>query len=471
MDISSLSSLSLQDIEHDYHSLYDKKIKVNGWILSTRSQKDITFIKLNDGTNSNGIQLILTTYTQDNLTIGTSISCTGTLVRSPAQGQAYEIHVDELCIVGKCEGDEYPLSKSKMGLDYLRKFAHLRTRTSSFGSIFRIKSNISFATHLFFHENGYHHINPNIVTRNECEGGAGVFHITEHDLSDHKNVPCVINTSKHDYTRDHFNTPAFLTVSSQLELEALACSLGAVYTTNKSFRAEHSSTHKHLSEFEHLEIENIFTSLDQLMDIAEKYIMFVGSYLLRHSGNDIENLGKFISKGLRDRIVRIIQTPFVRISYTEAIEILQKAPDLSKPVVYGEDLCSEFENYLTDHFKTGVFVRDWPSSIKSFYMKQLLDDNTNVPKCSNFDLIMPYGIGELIGGSEREDKLDVLLNLMKEKGVNEEPLRWYTDLRRFGSVPHAGFGLGLDRLCMMFTGMENIKDCVAFPVHYKHCEY
>jgi asparaginyl-tRNA synthetase len=260
-----------------------------------------------------------------------------------------------------------------------------------------------------------------------------------------------------------------------LQLEALACSLGAVYTTNKSFRAEHSSTHKHLSEFEHLEIENIFTSLDQLMDVAEKYIMFVGSYLLKHSDNDIENLGKFVSKGLRDRIITIIQTPFVRISYTEAIEILQKASSLSKPVVYGEDLCSEFENYLTNHFKTGVFVRDWPSSIKSFYMKQLpignTYDNTNVPKCSNFDLIMPYGIGELIGGSEREDKLDVLLDMMKEKGVKEEPLRWYTDLRRFGSVPHAGFGLGLDRMCMMFTGMENIKDCVAFPVHYKHCEY
>jgi asparaginyl-tRNA synthetase len=316
-------------------------------------------------------------------------------------------------------------------------------------------------------ERGFLHINPNIITINECEGGAGVFQLTEQDISDYSKLTLIKDTTKHDWTQDHFGKPAYLTVSSQLQLEALACSLGSVYTTNKSFRSEHSTTNKHLSEFEHLEIEDVFITIDELMQIGEDYIKYIGQYLLDNSSEDINNLGKFVSKGLKERIETIVKTTFHRVKYIEAIELLKKASGLSKPVIYGEDLCSEFENYLTEYFKGPVFVSHWPIAIKSFYMKRCNDNET----CENFDLLMPYKVGELIGGSMRENNLDTILEIMKQKGVNPELLQFYLDLRKFGTVPHGGFGLGLDRMCMMYTGMENIKDVVAFPVFYKNCNY
>ena len=467
--------MKLKQLANTYESLLDTEVTVHGWILSVRTQKDITFIKLNDGTNAKGVQLIVTEPIID-CNIGTSIRAVGKLVRSPAKEQPYEIQANNITILGRTDIEMYPLAKGKLPMDYLRRYAHLRARTSSFGSIFRIKSAISEATHLFFKDRGFLHINPNIITVNECEGGAGVFQVTEHDISDYSKLPAIKSvstnglTSKHDWTRDHFDRPAFLTVSSQLQLEAIACSLGSVYTTNKSFRSEHSTTNKHLSEFEHLEIEDTFTTLEELMQIGEDYIKMVGKYILEHNMEDVENLGKFVSKGLLERINSIVNPlenkPFKRLPYTDAIEILQKASGLSKPAVFGDDLSSEFENYLTDYFKGPVFVYNWPSSIKSFYMKQL--DNK---LCENFDLLMPYKVGELIGGSMREDNLDKMLEVMKVKGVSPEPLDFYLDLRRFGSVPHGGFGLGLDRMCMMFTGMESIKDVVAFPVHFKNCNY
>ena len=461
--------MKIKQLSNSYESLLDSEVQVSGWVLTSRSQKDITFIKLNDGSDANGVQLIADSSIPELISIntGTSLTAVGTLVKSPAEGQPFEIKVKTIQVLGTTQLDDYPLAKGKMPLDYLRNYAHLRTRTSSFGSIFRIKSAISQATNKFFMERGYLHINPNIVTVNECEGGAGVFQLTELDISDNSKLPLVKGTTKYNWSEDHFGKPAYLTVSSQLQLEALACSLGSVYTTNKSFRSEHSSTNKHLSEFEHLEIEDIFISLDDLMQIGEDYIKFVGRYLLDNCQEDINNLGKFVSKGLLDRVKSIVDAKFHRVKYSEAIEILQKATTLSNPVVYGEDLCSEFENYLTEHFKGPVFVSHWPIAIKSFYMKQCDDLVT----CENFDLLMPYKVGELIGGSMREDNLQKMLNIMEKKGVNSEPLQFYLDLRKFGSVPHGGFGLGLDRMCMMFTGMESIKDVVAFPVYYKNCNY
>jgi asparaginyl-tRNA synthetase len=456
--------MKLKTIATNYEQLLNTTITVNGWILTTRIQKDIQFIKLYDGSNSSGLQLIATTH-YNSLHTGTSVMVVGKLVKSPAKEQPYELLVDCITILGQVN-DEYPLAKGKLPLEYLRKYPHLRTRTSSFGSIFRIKSAISNATHKFFESNGFLHINPNIVTINECEGGAGVFQLTEHDINDHSKLPIIKNTTNHDWTQDHFDKPAYLTVSSQLQLEALACSLGSVYTTNKSFRSEHSTTNKHLSEFEHLEIEDIFIDINNLMQIGEDYIKYVGNYLLEHNMDDINNLGKFISKGLLERINTIVNAKFTRIKYSEAIDILKQAKNLNKEVIYGEDLCSEFENYLTEHFNGPVFVSHWPHAIKSFYMKRC--DNE---LCENFDLLMPYRVGELIGGSMREDNLQVLLDSMKTKGVSPDPLSFYLDLRRYGTVPHGGFGLGLDRMCMMFTGMENIKDVVAFPVYFKNCDY
>ena len=461
--------MKIKELSNKYVSLLDTEVTISGWVLTSRCQKDITFIKLNDGSNAIGIQLIADSSIPELqfVNTGTSITAIGTLVKSPADGQPFEILVKTINILGMTQLDDYPLAKGKMALDYLRNYAHLRTRTLSFGSIFRMKSAISQASHKFFMERNFLHINPNIVTVNECEGGAGVFQLTEHDITEHNKLPVLKDTTKHNWVDDHFGKPAYLTVSSQLQLEALACSLGSVYTTNKSFRSEHSSTNKHLSEFEHLEIEDIFITLDDLMQHGEDYIKYIGQYLLDNCEEDINNLGKFVSKGLMDRIKTIINTTFHRVKYSEAIEILKKATTLSNPVVYGEDLCSEFENYLTEYFKGPVFVSHWPLAIKSFYMKQCDDGVT----CENFDLLMPYKVGELIGGSMREDNLQKMLAIMKIKGVNPDPLEFYLDLRKFGSVPHGGFGLGFDRLCMMFTGMESIKDVVAFPVFYKSCNY
>jgi asparaginyl-tRNA synthetase len=462
--------MKLSYLDKNYLHLIGQSVTVDGWILSTRRQKDITFIKLNDGSNPKGVQIVID-LGNNNFTIGSSINVKGKVVVSPSPQQPYELLVsdmNDITLYGKTD-DSYPLSKSKLPLEYLRKNAHLRFRTSSFGSIFRIKSAISMATHKFFNELGFIHINPNIITINECEGGAGVFHLSEHPIS---SISESKTEKKYDWDKDHFGRPSYLTVSSQLQLEAIACSLGSVYTTNKSFRSEHSNTHKHLSEFEHLEVEDVFTTLEDLMMVGENYIKFVGEYILTNNGDDVDNLGKFVSKGLRDRIETIINSQFHRISYDEAISILlegKSKDEIKQDVVYGDDLCSEFENYLVGYKKGPVYVYNWPSSIKSFYMKQI--GSKEYKKCSNFDLLMPYHVGELIGGSMREDNLDTLLEMMKEKGVSPEPLSFYTDLRKYGTVPHGGFGLGLDRLCMMMTGMENIKDVVAFPVYYKNCDY
>ncbi len=462
--------MKIKTLFDDYQKLLDTEVTVYGWVRSVRSQKDLTFIKLNDGSNATGVQLIAETKLEslEKINIGTSLSVTGTVVKSPANEQPIEIKIQTVQVLGHTNLDEYPLGKVKLSLDYLRNYAHLRVRTSTFGSVFRIKSAISQATLLFFmQKKGYHHINPNIITINECEGGAGVFQVTEQDISDYSKLTSIKDTTKHDWSQDHFDEKAYLTVSSQLQLEALACALGGVFTTNKSFRSEHSKTTKHLSEFEHLEVEDICITIDELMQIGEDYIKFVGQYLLEKCSEDIDNLGKFVSKGLKERIETIVGATFHRVKYADAIAILQKATTLSKPVVFGEDLCSEFENYLTEYFNGPVFVSHWPIDIKSFYMKRC-DDKV---LCENFDLLMPYKIGELIGGSMREDNLDIMLEVMKQKGINPEPLQFYLDLRKFGTVPHGGFGLGLDRLCMMFTGMENIKDVVAFPVFYKSCKY
>jgi asparaginyl-tRNA synthetase len=452
--------MKIKELLNKSQEFLNEQVTICGWILTVREQKNLTFVKLNDGSNADGIQLIIE-MNKDKLTLGSSLQVMGTLVTSPGN-QPYEIKVLELTVLGQCSPDEYPLAKGKLPFDYLRNYTHLRARTSSFGSIFRIKSAISDATHLFFKNKGFAHVNPNIITINECEGGAGVFQLTEHDITDHSKLPTINKTNMHDWSSDHFSAPTYLTVSSQLQLEALCCCMGSVYTTNKSFRSEHSTTNKHLSEFEHLEIEDAFISLEDLMQYGEDYIKFVGSYILENNLDDVNNLGKFASKGLLERITDLISKEFKRITYTEAIELLKQSTINAK---FGDDLSSEMENYLTDYFKSPVFVSHWPLSIKSFYMKQ---SENNL--CENFDLILPYKVGELIGGSMRENDLDKILSVMNERKINIEPLSFYLDLRRFGTVPHGGFGLGLDRMCMLFTGMDNIKDTVAFPVYYKNCK-
>jgi len=462
--------LTIKQIFSNYEFM--KPIQVSGWVQTTRSQKDMTFIKLNDGTHAEGIQVVVNN-SNNKYTVGTSLEVRGQLVESPAQGQLFELVADEIIVLGMAEPSEYPLSKGKMSLDYLRNYQHLRARTNTFGCVFRIKSAISQATHRFYEEEGFLHLDPNILTINECEGGAGVFQVTEKDISIPSKLPLMTvemkdengktfkkQTEEYNWTLDHFKKPVYLTVSSQLSLEPLACSLGKVYTTNKSFRSEHSSTHKHLSEFTHLEIEACFLDLNELMNIGERYIKYVGKYLLDKCKSDIDVLSSFVSIGLKERLKTIVSVNFARVRYEDAIKIAG--------ATYGEDLSSEIETFLTDHFNGPVFVTHWPISIKSFYMKRNLE-NPNL--CDNFDLLMPYRVGELIGGSMREDDYFKLIEMMNIKGVSEEPMKFYTDLRKFGSVPHGGFGLGLDRMTMLFTGMENIKDTVPFPVYFQNCEY
>ena len=438
-------------------SVLNKEVLLCGWIQTVRSQKDLTFIKLTDNSTAQGIQLVLENY-EEKLYTGMSIKVKGILITSPAKGQKYEIQVIKLRIIGGLDPEEYPLLKGKLSLNYLRNYPHLRFRTNTFGAVYRIKSAISFATHLFFNNKNYLHLDPNIITINECEGGAGVFQLTENNITDIEKLPINKETKKYDWTKDHFDKPVFLTVSSQLQLEAISCSMGAVYTMNKSFRSEHSNTTKHLSEFTHLEIENTFIDLNYLMDISEEYIKYIGNYLIKNNTDDLLALDSFISKGIFDKINKIINSSFVRIDYSDAIKLLK--------IENGNDLSSENENFLTEYYNTPVFVKNWPSDIKSFYMKQN-DDGT----VANFDLLMPYKVGELIGGSMREDNYEKLLEMMKIKGINPKSMEFYLDLRKYGTVPHGGFGLGIDRLCMLMTGMENIKDTVPFPVCYKSCDY
>lgn len=461
--------MNIKQLLHDFKQHIDKSVNINGWVRTARKQKDIYFVSINDGSTSKCLQVIANIEDLDKsiienllkLQTGYCINVTGKIVVSPAKGQDCEMVLTSININGDID-ETYPFAKCRMNLETLRNYQHLRCRTSSFGCVFRIKSAITHATHDFYRNEGYLHLDPNVITTNECEGGAGVFQVTEKDISKLSNLKY---DKKGDYIwkKDHFNKPTFLTVSSQLNLEALSCGLGPVYTTNKSFRSEHSSTNKHLSEFTHLEIENCFIDLDYLMDISERYIKFMAKYLLEHNIDDITELNKFVSKGILQRVTDISMMKFNRITHRDSITLLKEN---GFECNYDDDLSSEMEHFLTTHFKGPVFVTHWPLKIKSFYMRQC-DDGT----CESFDLLMPYKVGEMIGGSMREENYDKLVRIMEEKGLDLELYSFYTDLRKYGSAVHGGFGLGLDRMCMLFTGMENIRDVIPFPISYKSCNY
>ena len=459
---------------------YDKIYQINGWVRTTRtSSSSFGFSNINDGSNPEGLQLVISTdfinleqferffkYVK----VGANIKCIGNIIKSPAKGQKCEMQVREFYIIGNVD-DSYPLSKSKMNLDTLRTHIHLRGRTNIFGSVFRIRSSLMKILHDYFHEKDFLHLDPNIITINECEGGAGVFQLTEKDITSPDNLVYDNSNNKYDWTTDHFGRPAYLTVSSQLQLETLACSLGNVYTFNKSFRSEHSCTTKHASEFTHLEIEIINNTFDDLMNYGENMIKYAINRILLERKSDFENLDKFISKGIIQRLNNFKNKVFIKIKYSDAIDLINndiqnnKKLKLNK-ITFGDDLGTEHENYLTQKYDTAVFVTHWPIEIKSFYMKQCHDGT-----CESFDLIIPYGIGELIGASQREEDYDKLSNMMDLKGINKDDLQFYLDLRRYGTCHHGGFGLGFDRLLMLITGMQNIKDVIPFPVNYKNCKY
>ena len=471
-----------QILTNDKSIILNKIYTINGWVKTCRtSNAHFAFCLVNDGSNVSGIQIIIseeftdivkvTTFIQ-NVKVGCSIQCVGRLVESPAKGQSFELQLHDFTIYGNVE-DGYLLSKNRITMDKLRDYSHLRIRTNAFSSIFRIRNKLMMTIHTFYQNLGFLHLDPNIITINECEGGAGVFQLTEHDISNRNHLEYKDN--KYNWKKDHFNKPAYLTVSSQLQLEALACGLGNVYTTNKSFRSEHSNTSKHVSEFTHLEIEMVFNTFDELVENAVQLIKYAIKNILNECREDIESLNKFISKGIMETLNHILITKIHKITYKDAIELINgdlkyftnknKKATLMEKINIGDDLSSIHETYLTERFNSCVVVTHWPISIKSFYMKQC-DDGT----CESFDLLVP-GIGELIGASQREDNYDKLVSMMDLKGVSKEDLSFYLDLRKYGSCPHGGFGLGFDRLLMLVTGIQNIKDVIPFPVHYKNCSY
>jgi len=457
----------------------NKKIKLNGRLFQYRKQSDICFFNLNDGSNSEGIQVVCFKENNqdlfeelDHLNKGCYVNIEGTLIESPAKGQKYEVQLERILNYSICDIDNYPLKKNNK-VENLRKISHLRGNTRLFGSIFRIRNTIEYETHNFFQAKGFLNLNPNIITTNECEGGAGVFTVTEL-LTQENNLLKVPTLKKRlgenilDFKKDHFKKQTYLTVSSQLQLEALACSIGNCYTTNKSFRSEHSMTNKHASEFTHLEIELVNTNNEELMNIGYDYINYILRAVFQKNYNDLKMLNSYISKGLIERLEKIIKSELTKISYTKTVQLLKEN---NFDILFGDDLNSEMESFLTTFYNGPVAVYNWPKSIKSFYMR---DDRIKSDSglCECFDLLMPYGIGELIGGSMREENYDKLINNMKEKNIeNPSNLDWYLDLRRFGTVIHGGFGLGLDRLVMLCTGMTNIRDVIPFPVTFQNCNY
>lgn len=478
-----------------------KNITVSGWIRTSRTSSGTqTFCVINDGSDVSGLQLIVTTENMseekfmtfnNNARIGCFINVSGKIKECPLKeikdenneakkqerSQKYELIVNDFTINGHNDNN-YPLAKSKMNLDTLRKYIHLRPRTNTFGSILRVRSKLMKAIHDFYHQLDFLHIDPNIITVNECEGGAGVFQVTEKDITKKENLKYKADGT-YNWEIDHFKKPVYLTVSSQLQLEMFACSLGNVYTVNKSFRSEHSKTSKHCSEFTHIEIEILSDDMTQLMLIGETMIRYCIKTVMIELRQDIENLdkiekfnlGKNNTVGLLDRLNILLETNFIMKTYTEIIEEINtdiKEKKLKfKKLEIGDDLGSEYENYITAKYNTGVFCTHWPLEIKSFYMKQC--DGNNL--CESFDLLLPFGIGELIGGSMREENYEKLIENMNNKNVDQKPLEFYTDLRKYGTCPHGGFGLGFDRLLMLLTGMKNIRDVQPIPVCYEECEY
>jgi asparaginyl-tRNA synthetase len=451
-----------------------------GWIKTTRSSSATQmFCNVNDGSNTSGLQLILTSeniseeqldYFDKNAKIGCFINATGTMTDSPANGQKYEMIVNNYKNNGHMDGN-YPLAKSKMNLDTLRNYINFRPRTNTFGSVFRIRSKLMKAIHDYYHEQDFHHVDPNIITANECEGGAGVFQLTEKNISSLTNLQ-YSKEGNYNWKNDHFNKPVYLTVSSQLQLEIFACGMGNVYTVNKSFRSEHSNTNKHCSEFTHLEIEILSDSMNELMDIAENTIKYCIKTVMEKCVDDINNLNNFVSNGLIDRLTNLLNNKFVIKTYHEIIaeintDIKDKKIKLEL-INDGDDLGSKHEDYITSKYNTGVFCTHWPLKIKSFYMKQSEENNK---LCESFDLLLPYGIGEIVGGSMREENYEKLIENMDKKNVEKTSLEFYTDLRKYGTCNHGGYGLGFERLLMLVTGMKNIRDVLPIPVCFKNCAY
>ena len=447
-------------------------INVRGWVRSRRGNKNVSFIALNDGSTIKNIQIVvdLAQFPEENLkpvTTGSCISATGHLVASQGSGQAVEIQLTELEVYGTADPEQYPLQKKGLSMEYLRTIAHLRPRTNTFGAVFRIRHNMAMAIHQYFHEHGFFYFHTPIITASDCEGAGQMFQVTTKNLYNLKKD----EEGKIDYSDDFFGKQTSLTVSGQLEGELAAMALGKIYTFGPTFRAENSNTPRHLAEFWMIEPEVAFIQKDELMDLEEDFIKYCVRWALEHCKDDLEFLNQFVDKGLIARLESVIKTDFVRLTYTEGINILQEAVKNGKkfefPCTWGEDLASEHERYLVEeHFGKPVIMSDYPKDIKAFYMKINEDDKT----VQGTDVLFPQ-IGEIIGGSVREESLDKLNAEIDRRDIPMKDMWWYLDTRRFGAAPHAGFGLGFERLMLFVTGMQNIRDVIPFPRTPKTAEF
>lgn len=439
----------------------DKTVTVYGWARTIRDSKTLGFIDLNDGSCFKGVQIVFEDGKVNNFSeiasqnVGVALRVTGTLLETPEAKQPFEIHATEISVEG-ASSPEYPLQKKRHTVEYLRTIAHLRPRTNLFSAAFRIRSTAAYAIHKFFNENGFVYAHTPIITGSDCEGAGEMFRIT---TLDQQNLPKAQDGSV-DFSQDFFGKETFLTVSGQLAAECMAMAFGKTYTFGPTFRAEKSYTQRHAAEFWMIEPEIAFADLQDDMELIEAMLKYVIGYVLEHCSQDIEFCNQFVDKGLLERLTHVANSDFAKVSYTDAVSILEKNNDFFEfKVSWGCDLQTEHEKYLTEkHFGKPVFVTDYPKEIKAFYMR-LNEDGKTV---AAVDLLVA-GIGELVGGSQREERLDLLIDRIHEMGLTEEDYWWYLDLRRFGGNKHAGFGLGFERLIMYLTGISNIRDVLLFP--------
>jgi asparaginyl-tRNA synthetase len=458
----------VKQIFEDYKAYVNKDVKIAGWVRSVRPGKNLGFIVLNDGTFFNNIQVVyddqLDNFEKlDKLTIGSSIIVEGKLVESVGKGQDFEIRANSVEIVGLADQD-FPIQKKRHTFEFLRTLAHLRPRTNTYTAVFRVGSLLSYALHKFFNDRGFIYVHTPIITTNDCEGAGEMFRVTTLDPMD----PPMTGDGKINFKEDFFGRETYLTVSGQLAVENFCMNYRNVYTFGPTFRSENSNTARHASEFWMIEPEIAFADLSDVMKLAEEMTKYICTYVLEHAAEEMAFFNKFIDKGLLERLDNIINSEFGRITYTKAIDLLQQSgKKFEFPVKWGSDLQSEHERYITEEvYKKPVFVTDYPKEIKAFYMR-LNDDNKTV---AAVDLLVP-GVGEIIGGSQREERLNVLEKRIEEMGLNKKDYWWYLDLRRFGTVPHSGYGLGFERAVMYLTGMSNIRDVIPFPRTPKSAEF
>lgn len=448
------------------------EINVRGWVRTRRGNKNINFIALNDGSTINNMQIVvdLSKFSDElmrTITTGASLSVNGILTKSVGSGQRVELQATEIKVYGTADPEKYPLQKKGHTMEYLREIAHLRLRTNTFGAVSRIRHNMAIAIHTFFHERGYFYFHSPIITASDCEGAGHMFQVTTQNLNDLKKTP----DGKVDYSEDFFGKQANLTVSGQLEGELAAMALGKIYTFGPTFRAENSNTPRHLAEFWMIEPEVAFIGLEELMALEEEFIKYCVKWALDNCSDDLAFLNKMIDNNLIACLEAVVNTEFVHLTYTEGIKILETAisngKKFSYPIFWGCDLASEHERYLVEeHFKKPIIMTDYPKEIKAFYMKINADGKT----VQGTDVLFPQ-IGEIIGGSVREEDYDKLIGEIEARNIPMKDMWWYLDTRRFGTAPHAGFGLGFERLMLFVTGMQNIRDVIPFPRTPKNADF